>query len=429
VKTARYSQLLVLALALASVTFSLGVCAQAQTETTLYNFAGTTDGAEPYSGVIADAAGNLYGTTESGGNLSACADHGCGTVFKLSLNSEGGWEETVLYAFNSTDGETPMGGLVFDAAGNLYGTTSQGGLNHNGLVFKLAPNSDGRWAETVLYPFHGEDGSEPRGTLIFDSAGNLYGTTTFGGAGTCFSGCGLVFKLTPTSSGPWTATLLHKFTGGKDGGNPESGLVFDPAGNLYGTTYFGGYNGEGCESAPCGVAFELSPTTAGPWKETVIHEFKLQSDGGRPADRLILDSAGNVYGTTIQGGTYDAGVAFELSRSSSGVWTETILNAFDTIDGGDPWAGLTFDSAGNLYGVTYNGGTYDGGVVFKLTPGSSGWTESILYNLYSGGGAGGAMLSPVLLNPAGNLFVTASNGGSASGCYGFGCGSVFEIVP
>jgi uncharacterized repeat protein (TIGR03803 family) len=321
-----------------------------------------------------------------------------------------------------------MGGLVFDASGNLYGTTEQGGTDHDGVVFKLAPNGSGGWNETVLYSFHGYDGSEPRGTLIFDSLGNLYGTTTFGGASTCFSGCGVVFKLAPHSSGPWTLTLLHRFSGGVDGRGPEPGVVFDSAGNLYGTAEFGGFTGKGCESASCGVAYELSPTTKGPWKETILHEFKLQADGGYPIGGVILDSAGNVYGSTEFGGAFGVGVVFELSRSSSGVWSEAELFSFNGTDGGEPWAGVTFDSAGNLYGTTYNGGTHDGGVVYKLTPGSSGWTESILYDFTSGGGAGAALFSPVLLDSSGNLYVSAANGGSFSAC-SFGCGAVFEIEP
>jgi len=175
------------------------------------------------------------------------------------------------------------------------------------------------------------------------------------------------------------------------------------------------------------VAYELSTTTKGPWKETILHEFKSQADGGYPIGALILDSSGNVYGTTEFGGANGVGVVFELSRSA-GVWSETELFSFNSTDGGEPWAGVTFDSAGNLYGTTYNGGTHDGGVVYKLTPGSSGWTQSVLYDYTSGGDAGAAMFSPVLLDHSGEIYVTAANGGSFSAC-SFGCGIVFEIEP
>lgn len=421
--TQNRSQLLTLAFALAGIILSLAMRAQAQTEITLYDFASNPDGASPYAGLISDSTGNLYGTTQYGGTL------GWGTVFELTRNSGGGWTETVLHSFSGSDGSVPMGGLVFDTSGNLYGTTEQGGTNTNkdGVVFKLAPNGSGGWNETVLYSFHGFDGSEPRGTLVFDSNGNLYGTTTFGGLSTCFSGCGVVFKLAPTASGPWTLTLLHRFSGGVDGRGPESGVVFDSAGNLYGTTEFGGFTGKGCESASCGVAYELSPTTKGPWKESILHEFKLQADGGYPIGGPILDSAGNIYGTTEFGGTYGVGVVYELSRSA-GVWSETELFSFNSTDGGEPWAGVVFGSNGNLYGVTYNGGTDDGGVVYELTPGSSGWTQSVLYDYFSGGDAGAAMFSPVLVDHSGNIYVTAANGGNFSVC-SFGCGIVFEIEP
>jgi uncharacterized repeat protein (TIGR03803 family) len=420
-KTQNRSRLLTLTLALAGIIFGLEMRSHAQTEVTLYDFASNPDGASPYAGLISDSAGNLYGTTEFGGAL------GWGTVFELARNSSGGWTETVLHSFSVSDGSVPMGGLVFDASGNLYGTTEQGGTNKDGVVFKLAPNGSGGWNETVLYSFHGYDGSEPRGTLIFDSNGNLYGTTTFGGINNCFSGCGVVFKLAPAASGQWHLTLLHKFSGGVDGRGPESGVVFDAAGNLYGTTEFGGFTGKGCASNSCGVAYELSPTSKGPWKETILHAFKLQADGGYPIGGVTLDSAGNVYGTAEFGGAFGVGVVFELSRSA-GVWSETELFSFNSTDGGEPWAGVVFDSAGNLFGTTYNGGTHDGGVVYKLTPGSSGWTESVLYDFTSGGGAGAALFSPVLLDSSGNLFVTAANGGSFSTC-SFGCGAVFEIEP
>jgi uncharacterized repeat protein (TIGR03803 family) len=287
------------------------------TLTVLHEFTGGADGAFPYAGLVFDAVGNLYGTTGSGGS-TACMD-GCGVVFKLAPRPEGTWTESVLYTFTGgADGDGPLAGLIFDA-GDLYGTTVGGGASDEGVVFKLAPNSHGTWTESVLYSFTGgADGAHPYAGLVFDAAGNLYGTTYASGA----YNNGVVFKLTPNPEGTWTESILHTFTGGADGATPYAGLIFDAAGNLYGTTDLGG-GGTACTSGSghmtgCGVVFKLAPKPDGSWTESVLHTFTGGADGANPYAGLIFHAAGNLYGTTTHGGFDNNGVVFELTPTSSG---------------------------------------------------------------------------------------------------------------
>ena len=234
----------------------------AANETVLYTFNPRyTDGAFPYSSLIMDGAGNLYGTTYQGGT------NFYGTVFELTPNAGGGWTEKVLYNFNGTDGAYPYAGLVMDAAGNLYGRTLFGGTYTAGTVFELTPHADGTWTEKVLHHFNGSDGSHPYGSLIFDTHGNLYGTTNHGGK----RNSGTVFELTPQADGSWTETVLHSFGKDKDGVSPEASLIFDTDGNLYGTTRYGGTY-DSCDSG-CGTVFELTPQADGSWTEKVLHNF------------------------------------------------------------------------------------------------------------------------------------------------------------
>jgi uncharacterized repeat protein (TIGR03803 family) len=323
------------------------------------------DGTDPNGVLVSDAAGNLYGTTHEGGKYN-CID-GCGSVFELVRKASGAWTEKVLYSFNDngTDGTYPDGGLIFDATGNLYGTTAGGGANGHGAVFELTLQPNGKWTDTILHSFNanGTDGYLPEAGLIFDAAGNLYGTTYEGGA----DFYGTVFALTPAGGGVWNETILHNFGNGTDGSEPEASLVFDAAGNLYGTTYRGGTNGSG-------TAFELTPAGGGAWNETVLHNFGSGTDGANPTAALIFDSAGNLYGTTSAspydgGGTQYDGTAFELTPAGGGNWTETVLHDFGVgTDGANPYGALIFDSAGNLYGTTSSGGAYTGGTVFEITP-------------------------------------------------------------
>jgi uncharacterized repeat protein (TIGR03803 family) len=315
------------------------------------------DGSQPTGSLIFDSSGNLYGTTVDGGA------HNYGTVFELSP-SAGKWKETVLYSFagHPTDLDTPLGALTFDASGNLYGTASNEATNSPGGVFELKPSGN-RWQETVLYSFTGgSDGSNPyTSNVVLDSAGNLYGTTLFGGA----YGTGVMYELT-LSGGSWTETVLYNFTGGADGGSPASGVIFDTAGNLFGTTVNGGI---GTCGGGCGTVFEFVPSM-GKWTQSVLYRFnnpQHRNDGQWPFAPLAFDSAGNLYGATYQGGYYGNGMAFRLSKSS-GKWKRTTLHSFDGSDGVEPYAGLIIDQQGVVYGTAILGGAAGNGVVFSITP-------------------------------------------------------------
>jgi uncharacterized repeat protein (TIGR03803 family) len=324
-------------------------------------------GANPSASLIFDASSDLCGTANEFGI------HNSGTAFKLIPAEGGRWSESVLHPFNAgngKDGSDPQAGLISDAAGNLYGTTVGGGTHGGGVVFELSPTAGGGWKETVLHDFshYGKDGSYPWAGLVRDAAGNLYGTTSFGGT----FDWGTVFELSPKAGGGWNETVLHSFNGNvrTDGYNPMAGLILDGAGNLYGTTYFGGAFG-------VGTIFELSPKATGGWKETVLHSFNNNgTDGYSPQAGLIFDTAGNLYGTTLIGGsgscTYygSCGTVFELTPQANGSWTERVLHSFnnDGTDGYWPYAGLALDASGNLYGTTWSGGALGNGTVFEVTP-------------------------------------------------------------
>jgi uncharacterized repeat protein (TIGR03803 family) len=319
------------------------------------------NGSEPLAGLSRDPQGNLYGTTYLGGDTT-CEKLGCGTVFELDQNGK----EKLLYKFTGTpDGFDPLGPVIRDAKGGLYGTTQNGGSAGLGAVFKV----DKTGKETIIHSFaRGTDGSDPSGSLIRDVAGNIYGTTfNGGGGGACEFGCGTVFKLDASGD----ETVLHRFQGGTDGANPAGRLLLDPAGNLYGTTEQGG-NGSCSVGQGCGTVFRLD--AAG--RETILYRFTGGTDGQLPQAGLVRDKAGNLYGTTIFGGNpnchnADCGVIFKLSAAGK----ETVLHAFmGGSDGWEPFGGVIRDSTGNLYGTTQTGGDTncfppDGcGVVFKLTP-------------------------------------------------------------
>jgi uncharacterized repeat protein (TIGR03803 family) len=276
-----------------------------------------------------------------------------------------------LYSFNLArgDGNQPVAGLVLDSSGNLYGTTQLGGAHNSGIVFELSPQADGTWTETVLYDFCSQsqctDGSTLYGGLVFDSVGNLYGTTHSGGA----HNAGTVFELTPHVDGNWTETVLHNFNhklfnGKGDGFAPLAGLVVDAAGNLYGTTASGG-------SGWWGTVFKLSPQAGGAWTESILHVFNFnKGDGWQPRCDLAFDAAGNLYGTTQYGGLYNSGTVFKLTPVAGGAWAEKILHSFPNnngVDGSQPYAGVILDAVGNLYGTTFEGGTAKGGTVFEIT--------------------------------------------------------------
>jgi uncharacterized repeat protein (TIGR03803 family) len=348
-------------------------------ETVLHSFSGP-DGYWPQGNLIFDAAGNLYGTTQYGGDPTLTCEwgysYGCGTVFKLAHNLDGSWTESVLYAFQggndySSDGWDILNGLVFDSAGNLYGLAALGGSTTwefaaigQGEVFKLAPNLDGSWTKSTLHAFNLTDGFYPWGThLIADAAGNLYGTTSYGGQPGCAphgEGCGVVFEMTPNTDGTWTEKVIHRFdVTGKGLANPSSWLVFDASGDLYGTTFYGGNFGNGS-------VFELVPNASGGWTELILHNFTGGKDGANPFAGLVLDGAGNLYGTATGGGVFGYGTVFELTPKPGGVWTERVLHTFKSF-ARSPYPGVILDAAGNLYGATWAGAN-NGGVVFEITP-------------------------------------------------------------
>jgi hypothetical protein len=320
----------------------------------IYNFRGGDDGANPYDRVIFGPDGNLYGATAGGGGAAYCSGFGgCGTVFKLSKQGSS-WQETILYAFQGgSDGMWPYSGdLIFDQAGNIYGTTEEGGYEGYGIVYKLTPLGGG-YRESILYSFTGGADGAPQAGVTFDRAGNLYGTA------------GSVYELTPSGNG-WIENTLFTFQGGRDGSWPFGGLIFDQQGNLYGTTVLAGMGNSG-------TVFELTPS-GGNWTFNLLHTFVTfnYAGGNGPFSDLTMDAAGNLYGTAGGGGLYGWGSVFKLTRSSNG-WIYTSLHDFcrggrPCSDGASPTGGVTFDANGNLYGTTYYGGANWVGVVWEITP-------------------------------------------------------------
>jgi uncharacterized repeat protein (TIGR03803 family) len=413
------------ALTILTVTLFVTATAASQ-ETVLHRFDGK-DGYQPASSLIFDTAGNLYGTAAFGG-ASVCNSSGCGTVFELTPKVGGGWTAKVLHSFshNGKDGYIPENSLVFDGDGNLYGTTEGGGTGACngpfgvgcGTVFELKPTAGGNWEEMVLHSFKnkGGDAYYPYTGLVLDGSGNLYGTTSSGGA---YGSYGTVFELTRTVGGGWTETVLHSFGGNQsDGTLPDGGLILDAAGNLYGTTYYGGTYGRG-------TVFQLTPATGGSWTETVLHTFNDNgTDGTEPEGSLIFDASGNLYGTTFDGGAHGYGTVYELTPSAGGSWTETVLHSFTVGAGGNyPQAGLTIDVAGNLYGTTGSGGTgtciadTGCGTVFELMPRpEGGWAEKVLYSFQNNGKDGNFPHNALTFDSSGNLYGTTNMGGGSKAC-------------
>jgi uncharacterized repeat protein (TIGR03803 family) len=406
-------------------------------EYVIYAFPSTDSaGAESNGPLVADEAGNLYGTTRVGGTFYK------GTVFKLSRPVPPGarWTETVLYSFTGgRDGSQPLAGLIFDQAGNVYGTTSEGGAAGLGTVFELTPPADpeSQWVASTLHSFQGgtHDGATPVAGVVFDKSGNLYGTTNEGGisfASTCSRGCGTVFQLTPPviSGAAWTETVIHYFNSGQ-GASPRDVPIFDTMDYLYGTASKGGLNASG-------VVFRLAPPASpgGAWTYKVLHAFAgaKTTDSASPYGGLTLH-AGRLYGTATAGGAHNWGTVFQLVPPSvaGGAWTENILFSLDGTHGGFPSANVIFDKAGNLYSTTYEGGGIgtcylDGcGTVFKLTPSvtqSAAWTETVLHSFPNAGGEDGSRPSGGLIFGKNDVLLGVTSGG------GLGSqGTVFGIVP
>jgi uncharacterized repeat protein (TIGR03803 family) len=419
-----------LALAIAGpLTLTLTQSVQAQSYNVIHNFTGGLDGGHPRAGLTMDQAGNLYGTAHGGGITGGiCGDYGCGAVFKLAKKGSG-WITVPLYNFaGGDDGSRPFMGVTIGADGSLYGTTYEGGegkCSNCGTVFNLKPPPNrpptplSPWMETVLYRFMGEDGQQPEGSaLIFDKTGNLYGTTSQGGT----YGLGTVYELSP-SNGSWTESVLWNFgPSTQDGTNPRGGVVFDKTGNLYGTTWDSFYQkpeGTG------GIVFQLTPSGSG-WTENIIYRFTRGLDGGAVWAGLIFDPSGNLYGGTTWEGAGGGGTVFEMTPSGDN-WTFTPLYGLSGGTECGVYGDLVMDQAGNLYGTTLCDGAYGLGSVFKLTPSNGGWTYTSLHD-FTGGSDGANASCNLVFDGAGNLYGTAVAGGTGSNCTG-GCGVVFEITP
>ena len=340
--------------------FQLSPTKDGWVETVFCNFDGSYGAA--LVALIFDKAGNLYGAGGGG-------EYDAGIVFELSPQPNGQWTETVLHSFgNWGDGWDIEGNLIFDKNGNLYGTTTSGGEKNGGTVFKLTPGANG-WTETILYSFPGSiagpDGDGPIG-VVADLDGNLYGVTEFGGV----QGDGAVFELThdPNTNG-YVETLIHNFDI-TDGYQPGSGLTIDRYGQLYGTTLAGG-DTAACEYVGCGVVFKLAKDAEGNWNETILHEM-TGSDGTFPLGPVVFDPKGNLYAVGQLGGIMGMGSVFMLTPTKSGPWTETVLHLFDFQlpngkDGRSPYAGVIY-GAGRIFGTTLAGGVYDAGIVFEGRP-------------------------------------------------------------
>lgn len=413
--------------ALIALVFGGSTTARAQSEWVVHSFNSPfgVQGVSPMGNLVADSAGNLYGTTLEGGSAKYW-----GVVYELvrPVPPKTAWTEIVLYNFTAGNhGGEPQAGVVFDKAGNLYGTTTRAGDFRHGTVFQLIPPATpgGKWTESTLHSFDpaSGDGSSPIGELALDSAGNLYGVTEYGGANqrlacanSIHPGCGTVFQLSPpaTPGGTWTETILHSFNY-KQGGFPEGGAVQDANGVLYGTTYEGGAYGDG-------VVYKLAPPAVegDAWAYRVIHPFHPLSgsaEGGYPRGALTLHGSGVLYGTTWAQGVYGGGTVFQLvpPASAGSAWTESILYSFgaQSDDGGGPAANVIFGTAGNIFGTTSEGITGNAGTVFQLTPPTSSgadWTETVLHSF--GEANDGAMPSGGLIIRNGVLYGVTQDGGT-----------------
>jgi uncharacterized repeat protein (TIGR03803 family) len=418
------SSLASMTLAIFALTLFCASNVYAQTETVLHNFAGNgSDGSAPYAGVIFDSAGNLYGTTYGGGVLDCDGLSGCGTVFELKPNPDGTWSEALIYLFPGGPGAggNPVTPAVFDRHGNLFGTIL--------CSFDCGGLLNGNVYELMpesngswqYQSIYSANGDCEPCWVAFDPAGRLFVSSQ----NQAYRGDGVVFSLAPLSIFAWYQLFIYGFTGGSDGGNPAGPLVFDRSGGLYGATNAGGSNG-------LGVIYKLKQNTGGVrWTQSVLYSFQGGTDGATPLAGPVFGADGNLYGTTAQGGTPGAGIVYKLTRNPNGTWTETVLYSFQgNGDASGPNSAVSFDNAGNLYG-TAGGGAYQHGAVFKLAPAGGGrWTESVLYS-FTGGLDGGDPSGGVILDNAANLYGTTQHGGAYPTCNDEPrCGGVvFKITP
>jgi uncharacterized repeat protein (TIGR03803 family) len=396
-----------LVIALSYASLFLPIAAPAQTVRILHAFSGP-DGAYASGRLVFDSAGNLYGTTYNGGEKR---DNG--VVYELSPAADGSWTETVIYSFaGGNDGKNPHAGIIFDKAGNLFGTTFMGGRYDAGTVFELSPAIGGGWTEKVLYSFlpHHNDAITPSFPLVMDASGNLFGCA-LGGA----EGIGAVFELTPVANGRWKESVILD---GDVDGSYFQGLAFDQAGNLYVEAFYGGTAGNG-------TIQRLTHTAAG-WQRGIVHSFQAGSDGSNPEGGLTFQPPNRILGVTPSGGTFDYGTAFKLVPAQGGTWSETILYNFGT-DGGSsdaisPIFPLTIGGPGKVFGLTGAGGSLGQGAAFELTDTSEGWAENILYS-YPGGQTPENANDGFVLDGAGNLYAVDSY--QTPDNYG----AVYEITP
>jgi uncharacterized repeat protein (TIGR03803 family) len=322
--------------------------------TVLYSFTGGADGGEPYKGVTIDSAGNLYGTAVTGG--SGSCEGGCGVVYELT-HSGGTWTQTVIHAFTGADGSGPGSRVTLDGRGNIYGMTPTGGADGLGTIYQLHPRSNGSWAFRVIHDFTGgSDGSSgSAGRMVF-RGGSLYGAATTGGAG-----YGTIFELRPTGTGGWNFRTLYEFQDAPDGSFPYGALLFDQSGHIYGTTYYGGTVG-------LGSIYQLTRMAGGGWSEQILYGFQAGQDGNSPISNLVFDPAGNLYGTTSEGGL-GSGTIFELAPNGNGTWMESLPHLFGgPPDGAFPYAGMVGDGTGIFYGATVHGGISGEGAIYLFTP-------------------------------------------------------------
>jgi uncharacterized repeat protein (TIGR03803 family) len=393
--------------------------AQAQTFQVLHAFSGEGDDAAPLGGLTAAAPGKFYGSTSGkiiGNN---------GSVFELTSRGSGWLLNPLINFGNSGNGPSdPYSKLTIGPDGALYGTTFGGGTEGFGTVFKLQPppNACGSfscpWTLTVVHNFDWNDGAEPIGEVVFDHAGNIYGTTSEGG-GNCTvlsGGCGVVYELSPSGSG-WTETVIFNFSseGGNAGAFPSGGLIFDAAGNLYGVTWFGG------SPSNSGVIYKLSPPQGEGWTETVLYQAGLGGLGFSPVGTLLMDGSGNLYGEMQGGGLNNGGTVFQLTRQ------EGYQDIYSFPANSDPQGSLVSDSSGNLYGTSSQGGINGYGSAIKLVPSNGSWIETDLHVFQASDGIypGGSLV----LDSANNLYGVAQAGGHFSGVCSGGCGTVWEISP
>ena len=405
------------------IVFPTATLLAAQQERVIHNFGNRADGNTVYGGMISDAAGNLYGTTYGGGTFPA-GDFGAGVVYELVRQPDGSWTEKILHDFGQgTDGRGPTAALVFDEAGNLYGATRYGGgtncVGGCGVVYELQPPATQGGSWNESVLYRFQDqGFNPQGSLVVDSVGDLFGVTQNGGE----VGFGIVFELVHQTGGTWNEKIVHTFRHNGTDGNYPNGITHDSSGKLYGTTSAGGANN-------WGTVFEISRGATGGWGEKILYSFNNNGmDGTLPAAGVTLGADGSLCGTTSQGGLYNAGTVFRLTPSAGGAWTESILYSFGatSTDGTDPWGAVIFDSAGNIYGETNLGGTLAEGTVFELTQSGGSWNESVLHN-FGNGTDGMFPQGNLIFDHAGNLYGTSILGGAYFGSRDNG-GTVFQIM-